>query len=126
MTYQLTVQPTPAYLHAQVTGDNSVKTVTDYIHEIGDICEQQKISMVLIEENLHGPGLSMFDIAKVIKGLRKSPLILRWVIYVDVNPAHDPILMDFARELAIRRGLRIRICRSVKEAKEWIETMLVR
>ncbi len=126
MTYQLTVHPTSAYLHAHVTGENSVKNVTDYIHEIGDICEGQKISMVLIEENLRGPGLSMFDIVKVIKGLRKSPPVLRWVIYVDANPAHDPVLMDFARELAIRRGLRIRICRSQKEAKEWIETMLVR
>ena len=125
MTYQLTTHKTPAYLHVQVTGTNSVKTVIDYIHDIGDLCQEQNCSMILIEENLQGHGLSMFDIVKVIKGLRNSPPVLRWVVYVDVNPAHDPVLMDFARELAIRRGLRVRICHSVKDAKEWIASMLV-
>lgn len=126
MTYQLTTHKTPTYLHVRVSGTNSVKTVTDYIHKVGDICEEQNCAVVLIEENLLGHGLNMFDIVKVIKGLRNSPSVLRWLIYVDTNPAHDPILMDFARELAIRRGLRVRICRSVKEAQEWIGTMLVR
>ena len=123
MTYQLTTHPNPVYLHVQVTGENSSSNVVNYVHEIGEICAKHNHSTVLIEENLQGPGLSMFDIVKVFKSLRSVPQQLHWLIYVDTNPAHDPIMMDFARELAIRRGLRVRLCRSVKEAKEWIEMM---
>ena len=120
--YQLTIHPMPGYLHVIATGENSVQSVTSYINEVGVLCEQQKYSVVLIEENLQGPGLNMFDIFKVMRQLKSSPKILQWIVYVDANPAHDPGMMDFARELAIKRGLRVRLCRTTAEAKDWIET----
>ncbi len=121
MSYQLTTQPMPGYLHVIVTGKNTAQNVMNYISEVGALCDKEKFSTVLIEENLQGSGLNMFDIFKVMKGLKQTPKILRWIVYVDINPAHDPGMMDFARELAVRRGLRVRICRTVQEAKEWIE-----
>ena len=124
MSYQLALHPNPVYLHVKVTGENTSDNIVNYIHEVGDICLERKHSVVLIEEYLRGPGLSMFDIAKVFKVLRDTPRELHWVVYVDTNPANDPIMMDFARELAIRRGLKVRLCRSVNEAKEWIEMMM--
>lgn len=107
------------YLHVAITGENSVKNVTDYIIKVGSLCDEQKMSVVLIEENLRGPGLTMFDIFKVIRGLQLMPKILKWIAYVDTNPDHDSTMMDFARELAVRRGLRVHICRTVEEAEEW-------
>ncbi len=121
MSYQLTTNPMPGYLHVIVTGKNTVQNVTSYLAEVGKLCEEQKYATVLIEENLEGSGLSMFDIFKVIKEVKQIPGILRWIVYVDTNPEHDPGMMDFARELAVRRGLRVRVCRTVQEAREWIE-----
>lgn len=121
MSYQLTTQPMPGYLHVTITGENSVTNVTDYIAKVGALCDEQNMAVVLIEENLRGPGLNMFDIFKVIKEVKQIPKVLRWIVYVDTNPHHDPGMMDFASELAVRRGLRVRICQTVQEAREWIE-----
>lgn len=107
------------YLHVTITGENSIATVMKYIAEVGDVCDEKKISTVLIEENLKGPGLTMFDIVKAIRGLQRTPKILKWIAYVDTNPNHDSTMMDFARELAVRRGLRVHICKTVGEAEEW-------
>ena len=119
MSYQLTTRSMPGYLHITITGENSVENVTDYITKVGALCDEQKMSVVLIEENLRGPGLTMFDIFKVIRGLQLMPKILKWIAYVDTNPEHDSTMMDFARELAVRRGLRVHICKTVGEAEEW-------
>ena len=121
MPYQLTAHPRPGYLHIQVTGENAPQTVVSYIAEVSALCEEKKTSIVLIEENLQGPGLNMFDIFKVFQQLRQAPSTLRWIVYVDTNPAHDPAMMDFARELAVKRGLRVRICKSVAEAEDWVK-----
>jgi hypothetical protein len=125
MPYQLTAQAKPGYLHVLATGENSPQAVADYITEVGKLCVEKKQSIVLIEENLQGPGLSMFDIFKVIKSLRQAPQLIRWIVYVDANPAHDPFMMDFAKNLAVSRGLRVHLCRSVAEAEEWIRTMVL-
>ena len=121
MSYQMTAHPMPGYLHVVIAGENSAVNVTDYITKVGALCDEQKISVVLIEENLRGPGLTMFDIFKVIRGLQLMPKILKWIAYVDTNPEHDSTMMDFARELAVRRGLRVHICKTVDDARGWAE-----
>lgn len=121
MSYQLTTQSMPGYLHVTVTGKNSAENVVSYLTEVAALSDEQKIQTILIEENLQGPGLNMFDIFKLIKGFKQIPKGIHYIVYVDTNPEHDPGMMDFARELAVRRGLRVRICRTVQEAKGWIE-----
>ena len=121
MSYQITAHPMSGYLHVIITGENTAENVTNYITKVGAMCDEQKISTVLIEENLQGSGLNMFDIFKIIKGLQHTPKILHWIAFVDTNPAHDSTMMDFARELAVRRGLRVHICHTVEDAKEWAQ-----
>ena len=124
MSHQLTVLSRPGYLHIQVTGENEPQTVVSYIAEVSAVCEKKNASVVLVEENLQGPGLNMFDIFKVFPKLRQTPPSLHWIVYVDTNPAHDPAMMEFAKEMAIKRGLRVRLCRSVAEAEDWIKMIL--
>lgn len=123
MPYELTTHPKTGYLHIRVTGTNSPETVTDYMTEVGEICRDKNYNAVLIEENLEGPGLNMFEIFKVIRGIRDAPPQLRWIIYVDTNPGHDHFMMKFARDLAINRGLRVHVCRTLPDAEEWIKLL---
>ncbi len=122
--YQITATPKNGYLHFQVSGNNSAQNVVGYLNEINEQCAAQKVSTVLIEENLRGPGLNMFDVFKVVKEILTRPQHqLNRIVYVDVNPTHDPAMMAFAKDLAFNRGLRVHICRTVKEAEEWLAMM---
>ncbi len=124
INYQLTSSPKKGYVHFQVGGDNTVQNVVAYLNEINKFCAANKISTVLIEENLRGPGLNMFDVFKVVKDILTRPQHqLNRIVYVDVNPAHDPAMMTFAKDLAFNRGLRVHICRTVKEAEDWLTLM---
>ena len=124
VNYQLTAIPKTGYVHFQVSGDNTVQNVVGYLNDINEQCAVKKVSTVLIEENLRGPGLNMFDVFKVIKEILTRPQHqLNRIVYVDANPAHDPAMMAFAKDLAFNRGLRVHICRTLKEAEEWLALM---
>jgi hypothetical protein len=76
---------------------------------------------VLIEENLRGPGLGTMDIFNVVKegSERAAPLMLR-IAYVDVNPEHDRKALEFGENVAVNRGMNVKVFSSVAEAEHWL------
>jgi hypothetical protein len=65
MTYTLTIDQKPTYLHATVTGQNSRENVVRYLEEILRECIARNCFRVLIEECLEGPRLGMLDVFKI-------------------------------------------------------------
>jgi hypothetical protein len=55
MTYKLTIDQKPTYLHAIVTGCNGRENVARYLEEIRHECIARRCFRVLIEERLEGP-----------------------------------------------------------------------
>jgi hypothetical protein len=66
MTYELTIDQKPTYLHAIVTGRNSRENVARYLEEILQVCIARRCFRVLIEERLEGPRLGTLDVFKIV------------------------------------------------------------
>jgi hypothetical protein len=119
MTYQLTIEQKPGFLHATVTGDNSRATVTQYLADVLVECRTRNSFRVLVEERLEGPRLGTTDVFRIASDEgRKALGIVKAIAYVDVNAQGD--LMQFAETVARNRGVRMRVFRTVPEAERWL------
>ena len=54
MSYQLQITEKPTYLHAVVTGQNTIENVIGYLQDLLRECEARQCFNVLIEEKLDG------------------------------------------------------------------------
>jgi hypothetical protein len=119
MSYQLQVIEKPTYLHAIVTGQNTVENVGGYLQEIVRECEARKCFEVLIEERLTGRRLETWDVYQIASD--NSALargVFRAIAYVDVNAGGD--LMKFAETVANNRGIPMNLFKTVAEAEAWL------
>lgn len=119
MSYKLTINQKPSYLHAVVTGLNSRETVAQYLEEILLECKARNCFRVMIEEHLQGPRLGTLDVFQIaeegsilVKGMLKA------IAYVDINAESD--LMQFAENVAVNRGLRVTVFSTVADAEKWL------
>jgi hypothetical protein len=119
MTYTLRIEPKASYLHAIVTGVNSLENVTGYLEELARECAARECFRVLIEERLEGPRLKTMDVFRVASQSGK-PLVseMRAIAFVDVNAVGD--MMQFAEDVAVNRGLPVRMFRTVAQAEQWL------
>jgi hypothetical protein len=120
-SYQLTLDQKPAYWHFRVTGPNTPEVVRAYLADIYYACAQGECTAVLIEENLQGRGLGLFDIFEVVtEGSEKTWPYVRRVAYVDVNPEHSLPDMKFAETVAVNRGVNMHLFNNVTDAEAWL------
>jgi hypothetical protein len=121
VAYQITIESTPRYLHVRVTGENSRAAVLGYLAEVNRACAERRCTNVLIEEDLRGPSLDMLEIFRMVADRAGAPDVtpLR-VAFVDVNPEHDTSRMQFAENVAVNRGLQLRVFARAAEAAAWL------
>jgi len=119
VSYQLTIEQKPAYLHIIVTGDNSRETVMQYMEEVMRECTNRNCGNVLVEERLEGPRLGTFDVFSMVsEGAKRFLGTFHAMAYVDVNG--DSSLMQFAENVAVNRGIPIQIFSNVPDAEKWL------
>lgn len=119
MTYQLTITQEATFLHAVVTGRNEAATVARYLEELRRECLARQCFRLLIEERLEGPRLDTFPIYKIVsEGSARGRGVLEAIAYVDLNAQGD--LMAFAENVAVNRGLSVRVFSSVNAARAWL------
>ena len=115
MTYKLTIDQKPAYLHFIVTGRNSRENVVGYLAEVLHECTARGCFRVLIEERLDGPRLNTLDVFQIAsEGSANAGGILKAIAYVDVNAEGD--LMKFAETVAVNRALPVVVFSTVADA----------
>jgi hypothetical protein len=120
-SYQLTLDKKPGYWHFRVAGPNTPETVRSYLADIYYACAQGDCSAILVEENLQGRGLGLFDIFEVVtEGSEKTWPYIRRIAFVDVNPEHSNHDMKFAETVAVNRGVNVHMFRNVRDAEEWL------
>ena len=125
MSYTIETVRKPLYLHLKVTGENSLRTVRDYLAEILDICARSTCTAVLIEEQLEGARLNTLDVFNAVRsGASNAGRFPRVIAYVDVNAGSGPGLMHFAESLAQGRGINVRVFDTVPEAEDWLTSSL--
>ena len=119
MSYRLTVHERKGYLHAVVTGPNSLRAVKDYLQETARECVARGHKRLLIEERLEGPRLGILDVFEIVThGIPEARKVLEVIAYVDVHS--EGTLMRMAGSLASQMGLSVRLFSTVEEAAHWL------
>lgn len=122
MSYIFNFEHRGSYLYITVTGENTPDNVIHYLSEVRDLCEQYEVLDVLIVENLGGPSLDTFSIFDIIlKVSEQTTKLVSNIAYVDINPEHNPGEMVFAENVAVNRGINVRIFSSIQVAEQWLE-----
>jgi hypothetical protein len=120
MPYKLTLHQKPAYLHAVVTGENTRENVAGYLEDLRRECVARGCRRVLVEERLHGARLGTSDVfAVVMAEASRAVGVFEAIAYVDVNAGGD--MMKFAENVALGRGIPVRLFAAVAEAEKWLE-----
>jgi hypothetical protein len=119
MTYKLSFAQKPGYLHTVVTGGNSKENVARYLTDVQRECMERACRRVLIEERLEGPRLGLLDVFDIAaEGRDRVDGQLPVMAYVDVNAAGT--LMKFAEDVAVNRGINVRVFSTVADAEKWL------
>jgi hypothetical protein len=119
MTYRLTIDQKPTYLHAMVSGRNSRENVAQYLEELRAECVARNCVRVLVEERLEGPRLGLMDVFRIAsEGSSNAGVAFKAFAYVDVNAGAD--LMQFAETVAINRRLPVSVFSNVVDAEKWL------
>jgi hypothetical protein len=119
MTYTLTIEQKPTYLHAVVTGRNTAENVERYIDEVFGECKARGCWQVLIEERLEGPRLGALEVFEIVsRGSSRFVGLATAIAYVDVNAVGDT--MRFAEDVAVNRAMPVKVFESVEDAEEWL------
>lgn len=120
MPYQLKVEQKPGYLHFTVTGRNSPDTVASYMQEVIQQVAARRCPRVLIEENLEGPRLGTMEVfTMVTAGAKRYHGMLEALAFVDLNAEGG--VMRFAEDVAVNRGIPVRVFRNVEGAEKWLQ-----
>lgn len=121
MSFEMTLAEKPGYLHAIVTGKNTLENVAAYMTQLRETCVARGIDRVLIEERLTGRRLETWDVYQAAsQGSARASGRFNAIAYVDVHASGE--LMKFAETVAVNRGMPIRVFASVEEAEAWIRT----
>jgi len=121
VSYQLTIETKPGYLHIIVTGRNTRESVTGYMEEVVRECTLRQCFRVLLEERLEGPRLGTLDVFEIVAtGSTRFIRTLKAMAYVDVN-AHSGEMMQFAENVAVNRAFPVRVFPTVLAAERWLE-----
>ena len=120
MSYHLTIEERPTYLHAKVTGDHNARNALRFLEEVYEACVKSNCSAVLLEMNLSGPSLGSANIFGVISQRTPFALKLRRIAYVDASSERSPEQMKFAETVAVNRGVNVRLFRNLADAERWI------
>jgi len=120
VSYELTIEPRPGYLHVIVTGDNTRENVVRYMEEVLRECTLRQCFRVLIEERLEGPRLGTLDVFEMVStGSTRYLRTLKAMAYVDVQ-AHNQEMMQFAENVAVNRAFPVRVFLTVLAAERWL------
>lgn len=119
MAYQLKIEQKPGYLHFTVTGRNSPDTVASYMQEVIQEVAARRCPRVLIVENLEGPRLGTMEVfSMVTAGAKRYHGMLEALAFVDLNAEGG--VMRFAEDVAVNRGIPVRVFRNVEGAEKWL------
>ncbi len=120
MSFEMALTEKPGYLHAVVTGQNTLENVMMYLQELHQECAARGIHRVLIEERLTGRRLETWDVYQIAaEGSQRGAGKFDAVAYVDVHASGE--LMKFAETVANNRGIPMNLFTNVADAEAWLQ-----
>jgi hypothetical protein len=123
MSYQLTFEQRPGYVHSKVVGERSVENTLRFLHDSYTACVNSGRTALLLEMHLSGPSLTTASMFEVIASWVYEAVKLRKIAYVE-GPIDDAALSEFAMTVAVNRGVNMRQFRDVAAAAAWLSEEL--
>ena len=121
-SYTLTFAQKPGYVHAIAAGPNTVENMRGYVGDLIRECAAKGYRRVLVEERLVGPRIGMFEVFDFASGASDSARgLFEAIAFVDVNAEND-LNVKFGENVAVNRGLQVRVFRTVEEAAAWLKS----
>lgn len=120
MSYDLTIEEQPSYLHAKVSGTHNAENAHRFLMDVHEAWVQRNSSAVLLEMKLCGPSLGVLSIFNIISERAPYAYGLKQIAYVDACSEHDPEQARFAETVARNRGVNVRLFQTVDEAAGWL------
>lgn len=118
MAYEIKFSDDDDFVHATITGENSLSNVQGYLADLLAECQRRDCFLVLIDERLEGPRLDVDQVFSIAADGAVSALgVFHAVAFVDVEMGE---MAYFAENVAVNRGMPVRAFPSVAEAKEWL------
>lgn len=119
--YHIELRTVGEYLHASVSGENSIANVNRYLSDIRAAVEESGVKRVLIEDHLTGEGLDTFDVFDIIRnyGRYARDHKLR-IAYIDRDREHHRTTVSFGENLANILGVTIHVFAEHDEAVTWL------
>ncbi len=118
MSYQITFDVEPGYIHAKVTGINSRETAKRYLDDIRQACVERDCFHVLVEECLEGPRLGAMEVFSIVsEGSIKSLGQFEAIACVDQKMGETS---EFAETIAVNRGMPVTVFNNTDDAREWL------
>lgn len=122
MAYELKIEQKPGFLHCVVTGRNTAENVTGYMQQVMQECATRRCPRLLIEERLEGPRLGTMEVYSMVSsGAKRFHGLLEALAYVDVNA--DAGVMRFAEDVAVNRGIPVKVFGTVEGAEKWLQQL---
>ena len=119
MSYELTIEERPTYLHAKVTGERTPENALRFLEEVYAACVASGRSDALLEMRLSGPSLGTSGIFRVISERSPDGSRLRRIAYVEGSMG-DPAKARFAETVAVNRNVNVRLFPDVAAAARWL------
>jgi len=119
MSYHLEIEDHPKYLHAAASGKNSAENVLRFLREAYEACQKRQVASILLEMKFEGPALDTGSIYSVIAQRSDTGKQMRKIAYVALPDRESK--SKFAENVAINRGVNVRLFVDVASAKKWLE-----
>lgn len=117
--YDIRFEHRPGYLYVFVEGEHDSFAISrQYWQEIADVCLEDSINKVLVEEDIV-EVISMSDVFKLVSGLGQMGFTGKKIAFVDRQLDHAA-LNDFGVLVGVNRGLLAQAFANAAEAEKWL------
>jgi hypothetical protein len=119
MSYQFTVEQRQTYAHTKVVGKRTRENTLRFLRDSCVACVSGGRNAVLLEMHFSGPSLTTASAFEVISSQVSDAVKLRKIAYVE-GSVDDAAMPAFAVNVAVNRGVNVRLFRDVASAANWL------
>ena len=122
MSYHLSIEEHPAYVHARATGDMTPENALRFLVESNGACTARGKRRLLLEFGFTGPSLNGGSIYDIVSARSSHGAVFERIAYVDVSSERNSEHKRFAETIARNRGVNVRLFPSLEEARQWLSS----
>jgi hypothetical protein len=119
MTYELTVEKTPSYLHVAVSGVIARGAAQSLAREILEAYASDPCPRVLVDVRHLTSAADEFETVHLVSAYPELGSVFPRKTAVVCNDADRPI-MDFYQTVAVNRGYSTEVFTSIGDAEKWL------